>query len=85
MGSATTGFNAPSREAIYKNVNMLTDDSFVYDYETFVAFDQKSTSNIEAISSNIPYNKPRMRRLPPPVFVDNGSTPHGGACTTVSK
>lgn len=40
MGSATTGFNAPSREAIYRNVNMLTDDSFVYDYETFVAFDQ---------------------------------------------
>lgn len=85
MGDALTGFNAPCREAIYKNVLTLADDSFVYDYETFVAFDQKSTSNIEAISSNIPYNKPRMRRLPPPVFVDNGSTPHGGACTTVSK
>lgn len=85
MGDALTGFNAPCREAIYKNVLTLADDSFVYDYETFVAFDQKSTSNIEATSSNIPYNKPRMRRLPPPVFVDNGSTPHGGACTTVSK
>lgn len=85
MGDALTGFNAPCREAIYKNVLTLADDSFVYDYETFVAFDQKSTSNIEATSSNIPYNKPQMRRLPPPVFVDNGSTPHGGACTTVSK
>lgn len=33
-------FNAPSREAIYKNVMQESEgDSWIYDYETFVAFD----------------------------------------------
>lgn len=85
MGSATTGFNAPSREAIYRNVNMLTDDSFVYDYETFVAFDQKSMSNANVTSSNLCHkNKSYMQRLPSPVFVDNGSATRS-ASTTISK
>lgn len=35
-------FNAPSREAIYKRVMQLSEgDSWTYDYETFVAFDQE--------------------------------------------
>lgn len=85
MGSATTGFNAPSREAIYRNVNMLTDDSFVYDYETFVAFDQKSMSNANVTSSNLCHkNKSYMQRLPSPVFIDNGSATRS-ASTTISK
>ena len=34
------GFNAPSREAIYKRVMKFTEgDSWTYDYETFVEFD----------------------------------------------
>ena len=34
------GFNAPSREAIYKRVMQLSESaSWAYDYETFVAFD----------------------------------------------
>lgn len=85
MGSAITGFNAPCREAIYKNVNTLADDSFAYDYETFVAFDQKSMSNANATSSVLRHkNKSYMQRLPSPVFIDNGSTTCG-ASTTISK
>lgn len=85
MGSATTGFNAPCREAIYKNVLTLADDSFVYDYETFVAFDKKSTSNANAASSGLRHkNKSYMQKLPSPVFIDNGSTTCG-ASTTISK
>ena len=85
MGSATTGFNAPCREAIYKNVNSLADDSFVYDYETFVAFDQnaKLVSNIaeRRISQK---NNTSLQRLPSPVFIDNGPIT-SGASTTISK
>ena len=37
----TGGFNAPSREAIYKRVMFLANGrSWTYDYETFVEFDQ---------------------------------------------
>ncbi len=37
------GFNAPSREAIYKRVMKLSEgDNWTYDYETFVAFDAPS-------------------------------------------
>lgn len=41
MRSNTHGFNAPSREAIYKRVMQLAyGDGWTYDYEEFVAFDQ---------------------------------------------
>lgn len=41
MRSNTHGFNAPSREAIYKRVMKLAHgDTWTYDYEEFVAFDQ---------------------------------------------
>ena len=41
MRSNIHGFNAPSREAIYKRVMKLAyGESWSYDYETFVAFDQ---------------------------------------------
>ena len=81
MGSSPTGFNAPSREAIYKRVHELADDSFVYDYETFVAFDQASTGEgLGANLSTIKYPKRIMKRLPPPVFIEDN--PHG-AFTTI--
>ena len=36
----TGGFNAPSREAIYKKIMKFSEgDAWTYDYETFVAFD----------------------------------------------
>lgn len=42
-------FNAPSREAIYKRVMQLSEgDSWTYDYETFVAFDQEVMANARA-------------------------------------
>lgn len=41
MRSNTHGFNAPSREAIYKRIMTLAyGDTWTYDYEEFVAFDQ---------------------------------------------
>lgn len=40
MRYADCGFNAPSREAIYKRVMQLSEgDSWTYDYESFVTFD----------------------------------------------
>ena len=84
MNDATTGFNAPSREAIYKRVHELAEDSFVYDYEQFVAFDLKAMGKEPSPMLN------RIRRgttqtpkhLPPPVFVD-GATNSYGASTTI--
>ena len=85
MRTAATGFNAPCREAIYKNVNTLADESFVYDYETFVAFDQKTISASNISKSRVPNkNKSFLQKLPSPVFVDNGSTT-SGASTTIVK
>ena len=41
MRSNTHGFNAPSREAIYKRIMQTAYGSiWEYDYETFVEFDQ---------------------------------------------
>lgn len=74
MNTAVSGFNAPCREAIYKRVHELADDSFVYDYETFVAFDQPSWTNNVSVSNNAVRmnNKRRTLPLPPPVFVKGG-------------
>ena len=85
MNSATTGFNAPCREAVYKRVRELAEDSFEYDYETFVAFDQNAKA--EAARAN---RAPRMtpeRILPhlsPPVFIQGTGNPYG-ACSTLYK
>ena len=73
---AATGFNAPCREAIYKRVHELADESFVYDYETFVAFDQASMAGVvEANRKARECPLSRMKRLPPPVFI--ADSPHG--------
>ena len=41
----TGGFNAPSREAIYKKIMKFSEgDAWTYDYETFVAFDAPARS-----------------------------------------
>lgn len=40
------GYNAPSREAIYKRIMKLSEGSgWKYDYETFVAYDETNRSN----------------------------------------
>ena len=84
MGNAVTGFNAPCREAIYKNVLTLSDDSFLYDYETFVAFDQKSMSNVKAVQKVLCHkDKSYLQRLPSPIFIDNVHNNPLGASTTV--
>ena len=72
------GFNAPSREAIYKRVMRESEgDSWTYDYETFVAFDAQGHANfVDAINNN----GAKLRKAPrqteenmiltdPPVFV----------------
>lgn len=83
MRNAPTGFNAPCREAIYKRVHELAEDSFIYDYETFVAFDQPSWSNNTSTSNGVArLNHGRtMRPLPPPVFIKGADNPNGASTT----
>lgn len=83
MNNAPSGFNAPCREAIYKRVNELADDSFVYDYETFVAFDRPSWENNTSTTNSVArmnYGR-TMRPLPPPVFIKGTKNPNGASTT----
>lgn len=68
------GYNAPSREAIYKRIMRLSEgDGWEYDYETFVAYDAVNRSNTSQT-----YYRDELRNfdertfipLAPPVFVD---------------
>ncbi len=68
------GYNAPSREAIYKRIMQLSEgDGWEYDYETFVAYDAVNRSNASQA-----YYREELRNfdertfipLAPPVFVD---------------
>ncbi len=68
------GYNAPSREAIYKRIMRLSEgDGWEYDYETFVAYDAVNRSNTSQA-----YYREELRAfdertfipLAPPVFVD---------------
>ncbi|MBO7047270.1 MAG: hypothetical protein J6W38_13150 [Prevotella sp.] len=72
-----TPFNAPSREAIYKNVMKLSEgDSWTYDYESFVAFDAAGHQQfVNALNPNAARQKraPKIQqvnqRTDPPVFL----------------
>ena len=80
MNSASTGFNAPSREAIYERVNELADDSFVYDYESFVTFDQASWSGVQKQNNAVRRSIERKSiPLQSPVFVDGTNNPYGAS------
>ena len=67
------GFNAPSREAIYKRVMSLSNGSpWEYDYEEFVTFDQAHLP-VNSASTRTPlrddeqqdfFDKEEMRKLP---------------------
>lgn len=70
------GFNAPSREIIYKRVMSLSEgSSWSYDYEKFVAFDaayrnqQASTRAVRPLKSETERQE-WVRRHRAPVFVD---------------
>ena len=80
------GYNAPSREAIYKRIMKLSEgDSWEYDYETFVAYDAVNRSNASQT-----YHRDELRDfdertfipLAPPVFVD---APAPTSTTVVSQ
>ena len=82
MNSAITGFNAPCREAVYKRVHELAEDNFVYDYETFVAFDQNARAEAARVN-RMPRMTPEriLPHLPPPVFIQGADNPHGASTT----
>lgn len=68
MRSNINGFNAPSREAIYKRVmSVAYGDSWTYDYETFVEFDQAHLP--QPMTRSAASVKP-LKPLPAPRFVN---------------
>ncbi len=69
------GFNAPSREAIYKRVmKLLEGDSWTYDYETFVAFDTPAREIYKQHRSKVQakggqeVQKHRIESRPPTIY-----------------
>lgn len=71
MRSNIHGFNAPSREAIYKRVMRLAyGENWSYDYETFVAFDRDHLPTpSEAETRGMEEKKP-LKPFAPPVYTD---------------
>lgn len=69
MRSNINGFNAPSREAIYKRVmSTAYGETWSYDYEGFVQFD---LAHLPApASTRATAGSKRMKPLPAPVFVN---------------
>ena len=69
----TGGFNAPSREAIYKKIMRFSEgESWTYDYETFVAFDASARSSeavTRASEQCSAVDKTNFIPLAPPVMV----------------
>ena len=67
------GFNAPSREAIYKKIMKFSEgDAWTYDYETFVAFDAPARSAeavTRAAAQCAAVDKANFIPLAPPVMV----------------
>jgi len=69
----TGGFNAPSREAIYKKIMKFSEgDAWTYDYETFVTFDAPARSAAavsRAAAQCASFDKSNFVPLAPPVLV----------------
>ena len=71
------GFNAPSREAIYKRVMKESEgEGWTYDYETFVTFDalghEQFVNNMNSASRARGEKSPKMQHIQltaPPVFI----------------
>ena len=80
------GFNAPSREAIYKRVMKLSEgESWTYDYETFVSFDtpareaynkQNAARRVQRQKHNT--SKKRIESCPPTIY--KGTWRDAGKC-----
>lgn len=83
------GFNAPSREAIYKRVMKLSEgESWIYDYETFVSFDtpareaykqQNAARRVQRQEQNT--SKKRIESRPPTIY--KGTWRDAGKCEKV--
>ena len=73
MRHNTGGFNAPSREAIYKKIMKFSEgNAWTYDYETFVAFDAPARSAeavTRAAAQCAAVDKANFIPLAPPVMV----------------
>ena len=69
----TGGFNAPSREAIYKKIMKFSEgDAWMFDYEEFVAFDAPARSAeavTRAAAQSAAVDKANFIPLAPPVMV----------------
>lgn len=67
MHNNTNGFNAPSREAIYKRVmSTAYGDAWTYDYETFVQFDQAHLP--QPTQTRATSDMKKLKPLPAPRF-----------------
>lgn len=81
------GFNAPSREAIYKRVMKLSEgDDWEYDYETFVAFDAPAREAYKAAQSRsesrgTSVQQRRIESRPPTIY--KGTWRDAGKCEKV--
>lgn len=94
MRNNDCGFNAPSREAIYKRVMKLSEgDSWQYDYETFVEFDTpareaykkaKTRGNIDNSDKKVGEETGNMRLMEtrPPVIY-KGTWRDAGKCEKI--
>lgn len=73
MRHNTGGFNAPSREAIYKKIMKFSEgDAWMFDYEEFVAFDAPARSAeavTRAAAQSAAVDKANFIPLAPPVMV----------------
>ena len=66
----TGGFNAPSREAIYYRIHKLAyGDSWEYDYEDFVKYDEINRKTSSTASPMWSGHRTRREPLHPPVVV----------------
>lgn len=81
------GFNAPSREAIYKRVMKLSEgDDWEYDYETFVAFDAPAREAYKAAQSRsesrgTSAQQRRIESRPPTIY--KGTWRDAGKCEKI--
>lgn len=81
------GFNAPSREAIYKRVMKLSEgDTWTYDYETFVTFDAPVREAYKAAQSRsrargAGVQRRRIESRPPTIY--KGTWRDAGKCEKI--
>ena len=70
MQSNTGGFNAPSREAIYKRaMNIAASGSYTYNYEDFVTYDASyRESAYKSSNTRAAWQRPNLPPLGKPVL-----------------